>query len=78
MVLLSEVARSGARPPAPLSCRATDAELETIEATLPNVPLRQGLMRQHAEGGLVRVGDVRPLFVAVVGEDRAAELLAPA
>jgi hypothetical protein len=35
-------------------------------------------MWQDAEGGLVRVGDVRPLFVAVVGEERAEELLAPA
>jgi hypothetical protein len=56
--------------------RATDAELEMLEATLPALPRRLRLLWQDAEGGLVRLGDVRPLFVEAVGEDRAAELLA--
>lgn len=56
--------------------RATDAELEALESTLSNVPLRQRLMWQDAEGGLVRASEVMPLIVAAVGVDRANELLA--
>lgn len=81
--------RPAAAPPAPdpdarflaktaIYRRATDAELEALEATLPSLPLRERLMWQDAEGGLVRVAEVRPVFAAVLGEERAEALLAPA
>jgi hypothetical protein len=56
--------------------RATDAELETLEAVLPTVSRRDRLLWENAEGGLVRVEDVEALFVATVGAERAAVLLA--
>lgn len=55
--------------------RATDAELDALEAALSKVPLRQRLMWQDAEGGLVRASEVMPLIVAAVGVERANELL---
>jgi hypothetical protein len=57
--------------------RATDEELALLDATLPALPLRTRLLWQDAEGGTVWVDEVEPLFAAVVGEARAAELLAP-
>jgi len=56
--------------------RATDEELATLAATLPTLPLRDRMLWENAEGGLVRVVDVEPLFVATVGAERAAALLA--
>jgi hypothetical protein len=55
----------------------TPAELATLAATLPTLPLLDRLLWQDAAGGLVAVDDVLPLFVATVGAERAAELLAP-
>jgi hypothetical protein len=57
--------------------RATDEELEILEATLPTVSRRDRLLWENAEGGLVRVDDVEALFIATAGAERAAELLAP-
>lgn len=56
--------------------RATDQELELLNSTLPTLPLRERLMWQDALGGTVYVDEVLPFFVAVVGAQRAAELLA--
>jgi hypothetical protein len=56
--------------------RATDEELEILEATLPTVSRRDRLLWENAEGGLVRVEDVEALFIATAGAERAAELLA--
>lgn len=73
-----------ATPPAPrhlaktaIIRRATDAELELLTATLASLPLRERLLWQDAEGGVVIVDEVRPLFVDAVGAARADELLAP-
>jgi hypothetical protein len=58
--------------------RCTDEELELLEAFLAgSATPRQRLMWRDAEGGLVLLDDVTPLFVAAVGAERAAELLAP-
>lgn len=57
--------------------RMTDAELVLLDEALPGIPLRSRLMWQDAEGGLVSVAEVEPLFAAAVGAERAAELLAP-
>lgn len=58
--------------------RATDAEITAFQAFLSTqATLRQRLMWQDAEGGLVRLDDVEPLAVALFGEARAAVLLAP-
>jgi hypothetical protein len=57
--------------------RATDEELALLDATLPTLPLRDRLLWQDAEGGTVWVDEVASMFAAVVGEARAAELLAP-
>lgn len=56
--------------------RATDAELEILEATLPTVPLRLRLLWQDARNNEVLVDDVQELFEAAVGVERAAVLLA--
>lgn len=76
-------------PPAPLPPafihkttiyrRATDGELATLTAVLASeaVTLRQRLHWQDAAEGLVKIEEVLPLFVGVVGEERALVLLDP-
>jgi hypothetical protein len=56
--------------------RATDAELEALQAMLPKLSLRERLMWTDAEGGFVKVREVRPQMVAAFGEERADQLLA--
>jgi hypothetical protein len=56
--------------------RATDEELELLAVTLPTVPLRMRLLWDDAQNNEVLIDDVMPLFVAAVGAERAAELLA--
>lgn len=57
--------------------RATDAELEKIQVELAKQPLRNRLLWQDAENGVVAVDDVLPFFSAHLPYERAVALLAP-